>query len=158
MCPTPCCTVYSTQSIPHICHIFSTYTILAQFFSTQKRVNCDKNYFVTKQRKLPQNRFCNKKQVKCHVKKFEIPLILAKFQLSPHLVCGKSEITLHVEKFQTSPHLLCIKIWPICSPPIYRWHRWQIWGMETSNCRFGLLQMKLVKNSNPMISLIYILK
>ena len=33
---------------------------LVQFFSTQKRVNCDKTDFATKQRKLRHNRFCDK--------------------------------------------------------------------------------------------------
>ena len=46
---------------------------LAQFFSTQKRVNRDKTDFATKQRESPQNRFCKKKQVK--------------FQISSHLSC-----------------------------------------------------------------------
>ena len=46
----------------------------------------------------------------------------------------KAEIPLHVEKFQISPHLSCIEIWNFStwlnfSPPIYRWSRWQIWGV-----------------------------
>ena len=46
----------------------------------------------------------------------------------------KAEIPLHVEKFQISPHLSCIEIWNFLhmtdfSPPIYRWSRWQIWGV-----------------------------
>ena len=49
--------------------------------------------------------------------------------------------------FQIAPHLPCIEIWnfstwPIFSPPIYRWSRWQIWGLfghrdpsvQTANC------------------------
>ena len=47
----------------------------------------------------------------------------------------KAEIPLHVEKFEISPHLSCIEIWNFLhmtdfSPPIYRWSRWQIWGMR----------------------------
>ena len=45
----------------------------------------------------------------CPVEKCEISPNLAKFHISPHLLCGKTEIPLHVEKFhvlksEISPH------------------------------------------------------
>ena len=45
----------------------------------------------------------------CPVEKCKISPNLAKFHISPHLLCGKTEIPLHVEKFhvlksEISPH------------------------------------------------------
>ena len=48
-------------TIPDICLFSPQAQLLVQLFSTQKRVNCDKPDFATKQRKLRQNRFCNQK-------------------------------------------------------------------------------------------------
>ena len=98
--------------IPHICHFFSTYTI----FSTQKRVNRDKTDYAKNSVNCHKTDFTTKNRVNfrflhiCHVQNFEIPPNLAKFLISPHLLCEKSEIPLHVEKFQISPHLSCIEI------------------------------------------------
>ena len=55
-----------TIGIPHICHFFSTGTILAKFFSTQKRVNRTKTDFATKQRKLQKQLIWQQNIVKCN--------------------------------------------------------------------------------------------
>ena len=47
------------QTIPHICHFFSTYAIFGSIFSTRKCVNCDKTYCVTKKHKSRQNQYFN---------------------------------------------------------------------------------------------------
>ena len=59
-----------------------------------------------------------------------------------HICCVKNLkflYSLHMEIFQISPHLSCIEIWNFLhmtdfSPPIYRWSRWQIWGMLQYLC------------------------
>ena len=69
-----------------------------------------------------------------HMAIFENTPNVEKYQISPHLSCGKLEITLNVEKFQISPHLSCIKIWNFSTWQIflhmsYLWYLWQISGM-----------------------------
>ena len=104
------------MSIPHICHFSPPIQFLAQFFSTQKRVNRDKTDYAKNSVNCHKTDFTTKNRVNfrflhiCHVQNFEIPPNLAKFLISPHLLCEKSEIPLHVEKFQISPHLSCIEI------------------------------------------------
>ena len=86
----------------------------AQFFSMQKGINHDTTDFAKNSVNRHKTDFTAKNRVNfifihiCHVEKFEILKILAKFQISPHLFCRKSKIPLHVETFQISPHLSCI--------------------------------------------------
>ena len=49
-----------TSQQPDICHFFSTDKSFGSIFSTQEGHNCDGTYFATKQRKLQQNRLCDK--------------------------------------------------------------------------------------------------
>ena len=64
----------------------------------------------------------------CPVEKCEISPNLAKFHISPHLLCGKTEIPLHVEKF----HVLKSEISPHGRFFLHGhcpWCPWQIWSM-----------------------------
>ena len=65
----------------------------------------------------------------------EIPPNLAKFHISPHILCGKiwnSSACGEMSNFSTSVMHWNLKFLHMTdfSPPIYRWSRWQIWGMQ----------------------------
>ena len=64
----------------------------------------------------------------------KIPPNLAKFHIFPHLLCGKSwnsSACGEISNFSTSVMHWNLKFLHMTdfSPPIYRWSRWQIWGL-----------------------------
>ena len=111
---------YQLWSVPrhtsYLSFFLSTYMqLLVQFFSSQKCVNRNKIYFVTKQRKLRQNSV-NRNNTDFTTKQHKF------------YICGDILHITHmpdVEKFQISPHLSCMEIWKFstwqilfCTDPI----------------------------------------
>ena len=106
------------MTIPDICLFSPQAQFLVQLFSTQKRVNRNKTDFATKQRKVRQNRFCNKKMLVCscgevchvetflHVTDFSTFLCITHF--APNLSCGELSLcdrfSSHFSCGDTSPH------------------------------------------------------
>ena len=89
--------MFSTWGCVHTWYLsfFSPWT---QFFSTQKRVNCDKTEFATKQRKLQKKWFWNKKQLKFQISEFRI------FSTSQIWRNFKFLHICYMEKSEFSPH------------------------------------------------------
>ena len=106
------------SDIPDICLFSPQAQFLVQLFSTQKRVNRNKTDFATKQRKLRQNRFCNKKMLVCscgevcHVETFlhmtDFSTFLRITHFAPNLSCGELSLcdrfSSHFSCGETSPH------------------------------------------------------
>ena len=118
------------------------------FSPHKKRVNRDKTDFATKQRKLRQNRFCNKKMLVCscgevcHVETFlhmtDFSTFLCITHFAPHLSCGELSLCdrffSHFSRGETSLHdnLSYGKISPHDRFFLHKhclWCLWQISGM-----------------------------
>ena len=105
-----------SQSIPNICNFSPHIQFLAQFFSTQNRVNCDKTNFAKnsanhrKTDSTRENRVTFRFLHICHVEKCKIPSNfgnISHFSTSGNLgFPGKSEIPLDVEIFRFSTSVM----------------------------------------------------
>ena len=101
---------------------------LVQLFSTQKRVNRDKTDFATKQHKLRQNRYCNKRMVVCscgevcHVETFlhmtDFSTFLRITHFAPNLSCGELSLC---DRFSHVEKLLHMTICGACD-------KYQVWS------------------------------